>query len=505
MFERAADGQIAAESPAMSRWLKLMLRQVLWLGMTLLWVAYGLSLIVTDFVATITAWLLLAAGAFVLARWPLRLPPTAFPACRTSTWLLAAIPLGLILSLAVSMTYVDDYLAYLRLAKDLYTSGGYSDLHHTVAWRPPGMALLYGIPIRLGVSPQASVWLINSGLCLIAYLCVRSLSRACRAREARPSGALAGLVLCLALLPLMLLPIAHLPSIATMLIIVILIPTSAAGLAGTPLISWFVAGALTGVSALFRVNLVLELPILMAALLAAHGISRAVREPGRILVPILACSLGVVVVVAPWTVRNWNTLHRFVPVSTNGGMVFYSANAPKIPSEQGAYHHELYYQIEADVPDEVDRDKEGWRRGWAAIVARPKVFLASFVYRIPKLLQAPTYGVRYINRNGATSPLTRSALVVFRFADLVVFWWLWLSLFQYRHAIRARILDLNNIPWPQWSLLISVAVSLMFECAPTYQLSFLPFIVFTWLDARSHAPAPTSPAPVDVTATIGST
>jgi len=42
----------------------------------------------------------------------------------------------------------------------------------------------------------------------------------------------------------------------------------------------------------------------------------------------LIASLFMAATIAPWTYRNWRVLHAWVPISTNGGDVFYRANNP---------------------------------------------------------------------------------------------------------------------------------------------------------------------------------
>ena len=48
-----------------------------------------------------------------------------------------------------------------------------------------------------------------------------------------------------------------------------------------------------------------------------------------------AASLGFVVVVAPWTVRNAVALDRFVPISTGGGQVLYVGHLPALGRRPG--------------------------------------------------------------------------------------------------------------------------------------------------------------------------
>jgi len=90
--------------------------------------------------------------------------------------LLLAIPFGFLYR-CYPIEYVRDYAAYLKLAQNLYSSGDYSDVSDgnesdapdVLAWRPPGVALLYGLPIAMGVPVQISVWLINSVIAMSVF------------------------------------------------------------------------------------------------------------------------------------------------------------------------------------------------------------------------------------------------------------------------------------------------------------------------------------------------
>jgi hypothetical protein len=502
------------------------LRGTLWFGLILLWAAYGICvaafLLVNVFVDPRTFYNSVAGGevhvdtndlhvngdsllafiivmivGFALHRWnPLRKLRTIkiqqfCPLWYAGFGLLIAIPLGLALSVATPIEYVRDYAAYLKLAQSLYSIGDYSDIsegnlvsgiYDTVAWRPPGVALLYGLPIRFGVPNQESVWLINSVIAAVAFLFVRSSLR--RARGPIYVVAGAGLIVCLTTLPFLLLPIAHLPAFATLALLLLLVPTESRRLAQLSVAYWLLSGILVGLSALFRPNFVVEILVVAGAGLIAITQFEGHRSHLRSGAAVLACVLGLAIAVGPWTVRNWFALHRFVPISTNGGMVFYSSNGSASPSEQGHYTRRLAVQLYEEVPDEVDRDHEGWRRGWANIAEHPVSFAVSFLYRVPRLFANIVFPINYI-RDQASDRSWIWIFPLFETAILISFWCFWYLMFSYRRSIRERIFDPKQIPWPQFSLLLAVLICLMFNNSPTFQLSFLPFELFIWFDARA--------------------
>jgi 4-amino-4-deoxy-L-arabinose transferase-like glycosyltransferase len=97
---------------------------------------------------------------------------------------------------------------------------------------------------------------------------------------------------------------------------------------GTTLWRWLVPGLTLGALALVRpeylaVGLLLALIVFLRERLT-FGWRRALLSAAIV-------AAGIVVVVAPWTVRNAVTLHRFVSVSTGGGQVLYAGTY--LPSE----------------------------------------------------------------------------------------------------------------------------------------------------------------------------
>jgi hypothetical protein len=527
-YEKISPAEIADESRRLHPGAR-MLRTALWIFLVLLWVAYGISVssalllnilsdprkfynYVTGNVVdptvpvveansmhvshiSIAALAILGIAFLVLRPWLRGKAQQLCPSWYAGLGLLVAIPLGLALSLATPIEYVRDYGTYLKLAQSLYTTGDYSDFSEgnfvnpadTVAWRPPGTSLLYGLPMSMGVPPQMSVWIINALIALIVLFFVRSSLESRQAKAPVWAVVIAGIIVCFTTLPFMLLPISHFPVIATLAVLLLLVPTRYRHLLRLSLFRWLLAGFLVGASALFRPNLILEAAIFAGAiLLAGRSFGGLPSRYQRSIAAILVCALGVAIALGPWTVRNWFTLHRFVPISTNGGMVFYSANGSAKPTEQGRYISRLAIQLYDDVPNEVDRDHEGWKRGLKNIASHPISFAASFMYRVPRLLANPLFPVNYI-REQARVHTWIWTLLISETATLIAFWWLWLLMYVHRDAIRSGVFSAKRLPWPQVSLLVAVLVSLMFENSPTFQLSFLPFILFMLFEASGSS------------------
>jgi 4-amino-4-deoxy-L-arabinose transferase-like glycosyltransferase len=80
----------------------------------------------------------------------------------------------------------------------------------------------------------------------------------------------------------------------------------------------FLLGAAIGLAALCRSEALLLLPVLAWPLLWPSGLSR-----------VALATLGCVLVIAPWTIRNAIALDHLVPISTNDSTVIAGANCPR--------------------------------------------------------------------------------------------------------------------------------------------------------------------------------
>jgi 4-amino-4-deoxy-L-arabinose transferase-like glycosyltransferase len=94
----------------------------------------------------------------------------------------------------------------------------------------------------------------------------------------------------------------------------------AAAASGEQLVRWLLPGVLLGALAMVRPEY-LGVALLLALVVVAPGVRRHRRMALGQAAVLLA---GLVVVLAPWAVRNAIALDRFVPVSTGGGQVLFA-------------------------------------------------------------------------------------------------------------------------------------------------------------------------------------
>src|SRR6185503_8545942 len=96
------------------------------------------------------------------------------------------------------------------------------------------------------------------------------------------------------------------------------------------------------------------------------------RDRSRWVAGVVTLLLAAAVVV-PWSVRNYRVLHAYVPISTNGGSVFYRANNPLA---DGSFSDRGERDLDGLRGDEVNWNRTGFAWGMEWIRRDPLGFLA---------------------------------------------------------------------------------------------------------------------------------
>jgi 4-amino-4-deoxy-L-arabinose transferase-like glycosyltransferase len=160
------------------------------------------------------------------------------------------------------------------------------------------------------------------------------------------------------------------------------------------------AGLLWGLAILTR-ETILYLTPLAAAWLAWSGQR---RTGGKRAVWFLLCA---VLIVAPWTLRNWVAFRAFVPVSTSGGLALFQGNAR-------LSRQEVYDRYEA-VHGRVEQYRFARREGWKAIAQRqPTWAIEKLRDQMPNFWEADSLALIHIKRGayGDVGPATAVAAAV---------------------------------------------------------------------------------------------
>ena len=149
------------------------------------------------------------------------------------------------------------------------------------------------------------------------------------------------------------------------------------------------AGVLWGLAILTRETVLYFVP-LAALWLATRAAAGARLRAGAFLVAAL-------LVVAPWTYRNWLEFHAFVPVSTAGGQNLFQGNA--------LIERDVTYQMVDAVQGRVEQYRYAMRMGLAAIRDRqPWWIFEKLRDEMPRFWEADSLVLVHIKR-GAYGPV----------------------------------------------------------------------------------------------------
>jgi len=270
---------------------------------------------------------LVCSGAVLVIAYKFR--PALASACEHMTgvshlWQTAVL-LGIALRLGLWLltgqeVQVNDGLHYFTLANRLYLGQSY-ELDGYAFW-PPGIPLIYSLFMHLVGQVSWIAVPVNCAFFLLAAVSIRSLCR----RLGLHQGAAGLTVGLLAVWPALVFPITQ---ISKETVLIGLLPAILALLVSRSLWTSVPAGLLTGAAILTQPSLML-VPVLLATTLYTR------RLPLRMLVARMALLfVGILIVVSPWSYRNYLVFGEFVPVSTNAGLVLHAGNQPEMVKSLG--------------------------------------------------------------------------------------------------------------------------------------------------------------------------
>jgi hypothetical protein len=152
------------------------------------------------------------------------------------------------------------------------------------------------------------------------------------------------------------------------------------------------AGILGGLAALTRETALYLAPAVATWLLMKRGGSRRLA---------ISYLLGVLLTVAPWTLRNASVFDAFVPIATGGALNLYQGNAPLSRSDV----YDQYFENEGRI------EQYRWARAEGLRVIRdrqPRWIFEKTVSELPRLLEADSLALIHIRR-GAYGEVSCSA------------------------------------------------------------------------------------------------
>lgn len=286
-------------------------------------------------------------------------------------WLAAMLILGVALRLlwvaAAGIAMKSDGITYYFMARQLFEHGFYADSLGDRAYWPPGLPLVYyGLFGMLGVSAWipvvANLLLFAVTLCSVYAAGVGLFGE----RAARLATLLATLwpnFIFSAASPSKEMLLTALLS----LIVWLLVASWGKFSSGAVLALSACAGIVLGLASLAQPSMLL-FPAIVGLAMLAQGFSTR-----SFVIRFLVLIAAMIVAVAPWSMRNYGVFRQFVPISTNGGDVFYRANNPLTTGGYTA-------RGERDLRDlqigEVERSRVGYEWGKDWVRENPGAFLA---------------------------------------------------------------------------------------------------------------------------------
>jgi 4-amino-4-deoxy-L-arabinose transferase-like glycosyltransferase len=236
---------------------------------------------------------------------------------------------------------------------------------------------------------------------------------------------------------------------------------------------WLLAGALFGVAMLVRPNVLVLMPGL------AFGLALALHRERRGWIPaILGLTLGAVLTVTPWIVREHAVHGHWYFVATGGGRQFWFGNnettsgASDAPTEADA---RLRKELQA-LPDDTARERHLYGRGIKFVKEHPMRAARLYFVKLGNLfaLYPRTY-----SRTAFVNPASQAAQAI-------------ASAFVFAGALLAlRRLRSTPALWPLVGAIVTFAlVNAVFLTVMRYRLAFEPCLIwmagFGWAGALAR-------------------
>jgi 4-amino-4-deoxy-L-arabinose transferase-like glycosyltransferase len=212
----------------------------------------------------------------------------------------------------------------------------------------------------------------------------------------------------------------------------------------------FLSGLTLGYSGLTQPSI-----LLFPAVLASHDIIQ--RESFRIVVPRFALLIiGMVLIIAPWTIRNYLVLNAFVPVSNTGGISLYIGNNP---SANGGY---MNVKKQLGGYDEVLANRVAFRLASEWMINNPADFLRLSIKKQILFLGDDSGGVYATLKRGLGIADVRYII----FKGLANFYWMSiivLLLASLFYHLRSAVIDHSELSLLMLSFLYFFAIHSVFE------------------------------------------
>ena len=342
-------------------------------------------------------------------------------------WFIGIIVLGVLMRIGWVLVFppvqLSDASSYLRAAKDLLEKGIYffpGEGFMLRSYRPPGYPFFLAAFIMFVGQHWWTPAFTNICFYILLSVAVGHLSKQLAGEKA---ALLANLLIAFWPSGIAITGLAFTEPLSMLLLMAGLCSFAMSGHNG-----WHasvLAGVLTGLAALVRPTF-LGLPLAWVTCRAMDKEQRWFKLQHTALAVLVMALL-----ILPWTVRNYMVLGAFIPISTNGGEMFYDANNPLAT---GGYIERGERYLQAYAYDEVLFNKLGYAWGIEWIKENPLGFLRLAVRKQAILLGTDETGVYWALKRG----YNEGGLLYEVFWLISNTWWLGVWFLAVLGAIRER-------------------------------------------------------------------
>ena len=367
-------------------------------------------------------------------------------------WITVIVAAGILLRVAWMLVFpaqpTSDGRIYLELA-DLLCAGERYEIGGARAYWPPGYPLFLSLWFRLLSPSLLVVKLVNLflfvGTVLVVFCLAKKVANDTVARLS---------ILLLAIWPSYL-TLAGLPSKELVLIFIvpcIIFIFFGVAMQKNNIFQWtfylLSSGVITGAASLIQPSMLL-FPVALF-IVSLFGKFR----PCRIGVQLCLVLVGMTIVIAPWTIRNYRVFGQFVLISSNGGSNLYRANNPLAT---GGYMSRG--EIDISGYDELSSSKLGFKHAKTWILENSGAFLLLSLQKQIRFLGDDSVGVYgTLRRSDSDMVGTRTYYALKGFANL--FWlvvWMCIVVGILR-LLRSLRTFRDNQTYTMGFILISVAI-----------------------------------------------
>jgi hypothetical protein len=199
--------------------------------------------------------------------------------------------------------------------------------------------------------------------------------------------------------------------------------------------------------------------------------------------------VGALLMVAPWTYRNWVVFDAFIPVSTAGGQNLFQGNT--------RIARDTTYEMVDDVRGRVEQYRYAMRMGLRAIWERQPTWIFEKLYeQMPNFWEADNLAIIHVKRGADTPPGGYGPTRVST-AWLVAA----LTVFPYLAVLVGFVIGLRDLPLTRYTLFLVAfllyynAIHVVTHGFARYRLPVMPvvFLIAAWgfVAPRASRPAPT--------------